>query len=48
MVQTPNLKGEKGDKGEKGADAKITQITQEDYNALTSDTQSANVYLITD
>ena len=27
---------------------KITQITQEDYNALTSDTQSANIYLITD
>ena len=47
-ITTPNLKGEKGDKGEKGADAKITQITQEDYNALTSDTQSANVYLITD
>ena len=47
-IITPNLKGEKGDKGEKGADAKITQITQEDYNALTPDTQSANVYLITD
>lgn len=47
-ITTPNLKGEKGDKGEKGADAKITQITQEDYDALTSDTQSANVYLITD
>ena len=47
-ITTPNLKGEKGDKGEKGADAKITQITQEDYNALPSDTQSANVYLITD
>ena len=30
------------------ADTKITQITQEDYNALPSDMQSANVYLITD
>ena len=47
-IITPNLKGAKGDKGDKGADAKITQITQAGYNALTSATQSANVYLITD
>ena len=30
------------------ADVKITQITQAGYDALASDTQSANVYLITD
>ena len=47
-ITTPNLKGAKGDKGDKGADAKITQITQAGYDALASDTQSANVYLITD